>query len=527
MWASAPRLFEDAKAFIKQERLRGPKLTLHQIEEFWNEYEIAELSAAQHGAKAALADGMPKATIYTERPFDVVTMDELGLPVFIKAVHPTSRKLVSVKPWGIIAADNHARAIPSFTVVPPYKYDATVGYRDEDIVGTFLAIALPELAPPACRAYGGYLPRVLRMDNHPTHHGLRELLKKRSTELEIEAEEAGCAPAPSTSATDLPSEEPHRRGLIERLVGTIKDLCRNIPGYDEKYLPTDRVQESQSRTRTRAAGGKGRETRKIAVRVQDLLDVDGLTAALGREIEKYHQREHRMLTTNPRTPDAAFQLKLDPEKTLPGVDAIAMLQPAILTVTAAGIDHRAGGKTVVFGHDVDGEDLLPGRQVKCFLDPLNRGIYADVDGSYRFLRPKMESARDRDPGMYSRDQKRKVREYSDSSEVALREKAAEALGEASAAAGVAEAETRVAELKADRKATKQRKRAETIAANNAKRATGELPPIKRPKKPKLAVSSNESTGKRPAPTRAPANTGAAARPRRGMVRRFGAKAVGE
>ncbi|NUS97721.1 MAG: hypothetical protein HOQ11_09990, partial [Gemmatimonadaceae bacterium] len=107
------------------------------------------------------------------------------------------------------------------------------------------------------------------------------------------------------------------------------------------------------------------------------------------------------------------------------------------------------------------------------------------------------------------------------------EKAEEVFGKEAADAGVAEAEARIEELKADRKATKKRKRAETVAANNVKRKKGELPPIKRPKKPKLAVSSSGAAGKRPVPTRAPADTGAAARPRRGMVRRFGAKAVGE
>lgn len=409
-----------------------PRPTLHMVESVYRSIDPAELAVARHGAKAGMADAMQRATIPTSRPHEVWTLDELQIPVWIKAYDPARRRLVSVQPFAVVIVDNHSRVVVAFHVVPPFGSGATVGYSSADILGAFYSAALPDLAPPSLRRFSGFLCDTLRMDNHATHTGLREILE-----------------ANGVNVPDLPVQTPYSRGLIERLVGSVKGICEDIRGHEASWLPADQVEENPSRTRSAAAATLDRVARKTIIAVEDLYDVDELTAQLLTRLEKYHERPHRILR---RAPVAVYLERLRREESRPGIDALRWLPVVRLQVGRGRIEHR----NRVFAARVAGRTLRHGAQVTCRAEPLGRGLYLMQRGVPWFLRPLDEEARYIDPGRFAEDQREAAAAISQSAEDAHRRRLETQAGEDAALRAEVEMRVSIAEAKQRKRERKRR-----------------------------------------------------------------------
>lgn len=129
------------------------------LHRFRQSLDDGALAAWKHGRRASVADATPKLTVPADLPHEVWTLDEKQAPVWIRAYHPDDHEYVAVKPQIILIIDNYSRAIVAYRVVPPFRTGATVSFNEEDVLGTILSAALPELARPATRPYAGFLPK--------------------------------------------------------------------------------------------------------------------------------------------------------------------------------------------------------------------------------------------------------------------------------------------------------------------------------------------------------------------------------
>ena len=475
--ASLTYFLEDAEEIAEEFGL--PKPTLHQIEVLFNSIPVEDKSAARHGSKAARADTMQRATIPTKRPHEVWTLDELLVPVWIKAFHPLELRLVSVKTHAVLIADNHSRVIVGIHVVPPFSdEEAQVGYRGTDVTGAFYGAALKELSHPDTRMFAGHLPGMLRMDNHSTHAALREIASKNGVHI------------PS-----LPSLVPYSRGLVERLVGSFKRICEPIRGHEDSWLPADQVGEDPRTTRSVAAAALGRVGRKTIIPVEDLYDVHELREELGKAITRYHHRVHRILRT---TPMAVYQERHRPREARKGIDVLTWLEVVRLKVLQGRIEHSH----VVFAARAAGRELRHGSQVNCRIEPLNRGLFADFQGATFFLAPWDVVAENTNPGTLAHEQQKAAREASDHAEELHRIRLEAATGpdapiraEIEMKASIARAKQGSRERAQDRKTRKEEKQTRARQRRTPAAVDSSSPPVRAPARHPVST---------PAPVQVPA-----------------------
>lgn len=404
-FSSLNQLLRDAEEYAAAEGLEAP--TYAMVRRFVYSFDPAEEEAARSGSRAAVTRAMPKSTVPADEPHQIWTLDEMCLPVWMRAYHPHDRQWVAVKPWVVLVADNYSRAILSYLLVPPYEQGAKISYTADHILATLLSAALPELAPEETAPYAGYLPEVLRWDKHSTHKNLRGDLRQNGIQV-----------------PQLPGLEPHRRGSIERLVSTLKDFCTPIPGAAAHTEPIGpQLTEDPKKRRTRAAAGGGTRRAKKEVAVGDLLRYEDLVAELGKRVRAYNEEhEHRMLGT---TPDVAYHRKLEKKNARNGRDAVLLIEGRMLTCTKAGIEFR----DTRFAWESGGQELQLRQQVHCRPDPLLRGMFVETDdGRTLFLETLEEWAKKADDVAVSRAQRRKAREASDRAAAARRRKVEEDFG---------------------------------------------------------------------------------------------------
>jgi hypothetical protein len=409
--------------------------TLAMVEREVKALDLEEQSAAMHGSRAAVLDSMPKATVPADYPHEVWTLDEFMSPVLVRVVHPHTGKLGAVRPWVILIADNCSRAILAHHVAPPYRYGVTVSFHEEDVLGTVLGAALPGLAHKACVEYAGYLPETLRWDKASTHRALRAKLVEHNINV-----------------PQLPGEQPHKRGSIERLVGTTKDLLASIRGHKDSWKPIKRTGSGKAETKRSYATRKyaGRKPRRRAIPVEDLLTYDEFVEILDEKIYDYNHRTHRMLGTSPH---AVHLGKFRKDRARPGRDALFLLEPRVLTCTKGGIEY---GNTP-FAWDSGGQRLKVGQEVICRADPLLRGLYADVNGDVLFLEPLSQWARKMSGADLDRERNEHARELSEHAAGVRAQRLADEVGEEA----VIEADRRLEQQKKRRAAEKKRGKGES------------------------------------------------------------------
>lgn len=390
MYPSLPLLYEDLIKWAKQQVPELPVPSLQVVRARFDSFDLAALSAARHGRRAARADSIVKSSVPTDYPHQIWTLDELEAPIWIKTVHPISGRLVSVRPFVILIVDNHSRAILAAHVCEPFKGGAvTVGFDSEDVLGAFFSAVFRELALESCKAFTGYLPQDVRLDSAKQHNALKVLLRKHRI-----------------GAANLEIRAPWSRGNIEALIGRFKDLCYEIPGHMSWSLPADQLRQDQREARSVAAATTARIRRRAVIAVEDLLSLEEFRERLEVVVRRYNTKEHRILGVSPET---RYQNDLRSHELRPASDALFMLEPVVLTVGATGIEHRNKKFMPIAG----GVRLAVGTQVLCRPDPLRRGLFAEIDGATYFLPESIAWAREQSAADVVREQKAIAADYSE------------------------------------------------------------------------------------------------------------------
>lgn len=405
-FASIAALHRDLVKFAKSKGIKNLP-TLSMVEREVKKLDLEEESAARHGARAAVLDSMPKATVPADYPHEIWTLDEFRSPVLLRAVNPLTEKLTGVRPWVVLVADNCSRVVLARHVVRPFQYGGKVSFTEDDVLGTILGAALPALAPDVCVEYAGYLPEALRWDKAGAHRPLREKLVDHRIRV-----------------PKLPGEQPYKRGSIERLIGTTKEFFTSVRGHKDFWKPIKRTGAKK------AKGRKTKNSRKYASRmpqrqpipVEDLLSYEEFVEALDEKIHEYNHTKHRALGA---TPHAVHLGKFRKDRARPGRDALFLMGPRVLTCTQGGVEF---GNTP-FAWDSGGRQLKVGQQIMCRADPLLRGIFAEVDDDVLFLEPMAQWARNMNGADVDRERYERARELADYAAALRKERLADEVGE--------------------------------------------------------------------------------------------------
>lgn len=372
--------------------------------------DVAKISAARHGRRAARMDAVPHSAVPTDFTHEVWTLDEKDSPVAIQYFHPRLKRLVSVYPKLILMADNHSRVILSFHVAEPFKDGSdAVGVTEAEVTGTFFSACIPELASQGCRPFSGFLPHTVRLDKAGAHNDLKGMTKKHGLDV-----------------PKLPGASPPNRGSIERVIGSVAGLLDGFKGHENKWVPMDRVDEAEAAKREAGALRKNRRfPRRSPIAVGDLMTMKEYSAALADRFEEYNLRHHRMIGCSP---DVSYFQQLDRSVLRLGRDAISMLKPRTLTVTKDGLEHR----NKVFAAVAGDEFMRVGQQLQCRVDPLLRAMWAEVGDRQWLLWPKDVFARMNAAEDVARKRAAGVQEYSEQAAEALSRRLADLVGEESA-----------------------------------------------------------------------------------------------
>lgn len=398
----------------KADKLEVEAPTYDWIKRFRERLDQQGLAAWKHGQRAAVADATPKLTVPADRPHEVWTLDEKQAPVWIRAYHPNKRKYVAVKPQVILVVDNYSRAIVSYRVVPPFRTGAQVSFNEEDVFGTILSAAFKELAPSATRQYAGFLPDTLRWDRHKAHRKLSDRLNDFGVEV-----------------PQVPGSQPWSQGRVERLIKTIKTMCENIEGWDEKWVPASQVNTAPSDKRSKAAASKHRETTKMPIATRNLMNCRQFREAFDERVKEYNSREHSVLGAEP---EIYYHSGLEEDRTRSGRDALYLLPNKQLNVSKKGITYRQQR----FAWESGGRQLRVGMKVDAKPDPLLRGVFVRMpnDEAWEFL-PRLEDyARKVDHKKLTIDAQRRAKEAHEAAEQAREQLLEERVGPE----GIAEAE---------------------------------------------------------------------------------------
>lgn len=449
-FSSIAGLHRDLLEFAEAKGITDDLPTLAMVNREVKAFDLEKQSAAMHGTQAAVLDSMPKATIPADYPHEVWTLDEFMSPVRVRVVNPHTGKLAAVRPWIVLLADNCSRVVLAYHVAPPYRHGMKVSFYEEDVLGTFLGAALPGLAHPACVEYAGYLPETLRWDRAAAHRGLRARLVEHHINV-----------------PQLPGEQPHKRGSIERLVGTTKDLLVGVRGHQDLHKPVKRTGSGKAETKMVYAG---RSPRRQAIPIEALYSYDEFVEILDEKINEYNHRSHRMLGASPH---AVHLNKFRKDRARLGRDAVYLLEPRALTCTKGGVEHR----NTPFAWDSGGQRLKVGQQVVCRADPLLRGLYAEVDGDVLFLEPLSQWARKMNGADLDRERYAHARELSEHATLVRAQRLADEVGEYA----VIEADRRVEQQKKRRKAERH-KRDKRRSDDSAESASGSQKSPERTKK---------------------------------------------
>ncbi|WP_396216285.1 hypothetical protein [Gemmatimonas sp.] len=338
-------------------------------------------SAAQHGAAAAEIDAIPHSTVPAVLPHDVWTLDEFmsrrwcGL---YDLHHPDGPRWVSYRPEVVVIIDNATRVITGYWVVDPTgrtQPDGPTplsGFAADDVLAALLAAAIPSLGTAATRPFAGHLPHgQLRWDNAKAHAALTARLK-----------EIGIEPP------HLPAYRPINRGIVERLIGTLKQWEEGTLGHEDAFVPADRVQQEEADAQAAAAATTARRRQRTVIEPIDLPRIEEFRREVERLIYRYNY-EHRHRGLQGRTPAEAYQAlyprrhSQDAARMRRGADLLALLPAHTTVVTREGVVHRGER----FAFTTDRRMLMVGTPLTYRADPGRRGLLLEEPHGLTLLPP--------------------------------------------------------------------------------------------------------------------------------------------
>lgn len=390
-----------------------------------------EQSAARHGQVAAEIDGLPHSTIPAMHTHDVWTVDEFTAPVWCKMYDRAQHDFVSYRPDVVIVQDYASRAVLAAWVADPSRRTGPGGTQKHggtdinDLTAALLSAALPEVATPSCREFAGRLCATLRWDRARHHEALRAPLEKIGV-----------------TVPKLPGGRPVNRGVVERLIGTLKSRCDSIIGHVDHYLPVDRAAKEMQAEQDVIASTGGRQVTREVVPTEFLLTAQQLRTEVDRVVREYNDAEHSALEGH--TPAEAFRALYPRVAPRSGRDLLALLSVRATTVTTSGVVHRVGETRRRFSYSVNGAMLGLGSKITYRADPLLRGLFAETPVGSAFLPPLAEWAAKQDPDAVARQQRGAAKLAVAEAKIAQREAAAQLVGEAVLRQGDAELIERLA-----------------------------------------------------------------------------------
>lgn len=386
-------------------------------------------SAAAFGARVAQMEGMAYSTVPTRHTHDAWVLDEMDAPFYACVFDPDVMEWVSVRPSVIVLVDHRSGACLGYEIADPSrrrdpetKRIMRAGFDAADVMATLVNAAMRDLAAPATAEFAGYLPRVLRWDNHRVHQSLRPILTdlgaKAALQIgsffapdedgrDVEDPAAPNAETPAgrdlggTEATvssqenldipKLPINRPINRGKIENKVGFLKQLCREFPSHIDRVIPLDRLDTDPKRQRDVAAGAGERTYRRDPIDVRRLPTIAECRTLLDGRV-RYYNFEHRSrLATEP--PAVLYRRHFPSVRPRKGNDLLAALETRTTFVSGEGIVHYHDTIQTTFAYAVEQQFILPlGAEVTYKADPLLRGIFLFHGGRHYLLPPKDEWA---------------------------------------------------------------------------------------------------------------------------------------
>jgi transposase InsO family protein len=355
-------------------------------------------SAAQHGAAAAEIDALPHSTVPAVLPHDVWTLDEFTSRRWCGVYddhHPEGPRWVSYRPDVVVIIDNATRVIVGYWVVDPTGRTQPEGptplsgYSADDVLSALLAAAIPALGTAATRPFAGHLPHgQLRWDNAKAHAALTEPLKQIGIE-----------------PPDLPAYRPINRGIVERLIGTLKHWEHGTLGHQDAFVPADRVQQEEEEAQAMAAATTARRRRRTVIDPMHLPRLDEFRRDVERLVYRYNY-EHRHRSLQDRTPAEAYKALFprrdseDAKRMRRGADLLALLPVYTTAVTREGVMHRGER----FAFTTDRRMLMVGTPLTYRADPGRRGLLVEEPHGLTLLPPLRYWAKGQDPAQIAETQ---------------------------------------------------------------------------------------------------------------------------
>jgi transposase InsO family protein len=343
-------------------------------------------AAARHGSRAGEIDGLPHGRIATQFVHDVWCLDELTFPVWIRVPSAERAAWTSVLTDIVIIVDVRSTAVVGWHIVDPvgrvdeHGVQLAGGARVDDVFAALLSAAFTELAPDSTAQFAGFLPAVLRWDNHQAHKALAERL--RQAEIGIDPFFIRKRRAISNSP-------------VENRVGTLKRWTKGIKGHVDRHLPTDQVKNDaavdQVRDRTRLAGSTSeRRTERLPLDPCDLMDVAEARIAFNDIVRRYNF-EHINRVFN-QTAAQRFFRYLQPRHPRNGRDLLGLIEPRETTVGRNGIVHYEDNCEYRFDGIIEDAILMLDSTVIYRPDPLVRCLFVEREGRQHVLFPTLDVA---------------------------------------------------------------------------------------------------------------------------------------
>jgi hypothetical protein len=379
-----------ALARAEATRLKRAGVTIHpptrrQIDRVVADIPFVQTVAARYGPKAAVQDASLLSTIPTTRTHEVWAFDELTLPIWMRVTDLEKPGYYrAVKPSCVIVIDVHSRTILAAQIVAamermPDDEGARTSERHlaDDVRGAVASAALTDLAPSAYRPTAGYLPERLRCDNDNTHHKMREW-----------------ADTLGISMPEIPTHSPKDNGHCERLIGSLKDLCHGVLGFEGDYEPAEGAAEHPQELAARTNGTQMRVAERQLVPVANLLARRQLQRELDKAVQAYHERRHSALG---RTPLEVHFESRDPTATRQGRDMLLALELKNVRATREGIPL---GQTRFFPRDARA-GIQVNDEIAIRVDPLRRGCFVQrPEGEWVYCPRKDIAARQLDAAAF-------------------------------------------------------------------------------------------------------------------------------
>lgn len=377
---SERELVRECVALARARGLTEP--TRHQVREFLKRGYRLKHAAGRHGSRAGEIDGLPHGRIFSRFVNDAWCLDELTFPVWARVPDPTYTFWMSVLCDIVIIVDVRSTAVVGWHLVDPEgRLDEKGepiqrgGTRSKDVFAALLSAACRELAPDSTAAFAGYLPSVLRWDNHKAHKALATRMAEAGIGLDLHF---------------IRKRRAISNGSVENRVGTLKRWTKGIRGHVDRHLPTDQVKNDaaaeQSVVRTALSGGTSdRTTERLPIDPCDLLDVHELRDAFNAIVRRYNH-EHVNRVFNQTAAQRFFRYRR-PRQPRKGRDLVGMIEPADTTVTKNGILLYQDNQEFAFEPMLDDAILMLDSTVIYRPDPLMRGIFVERDGQHHFLIP--------------------------------------------------------------------------------------------------------------------------------------------